>query len=167
MHNVLTGMSCFIAAFVSVNVATSATAALRSSDEYCLRRSPADRCFVVLPAIGDQPATERPPPILTRPGFQASVTVAVVRQEHLSTVSMIALLAGLLSLGCGGSALQQGTEGGSCFPNGTCMAGLACLSHLCVNAGGSDAGPADAGALNGGVRYHDNGDGTVTDTKTN
>jgi len=34
-----------------------------------------------------------------------------------------------------------GTEGGECYPNGTCNSGLTCLSGLCVDAGGS--GPGD------------------------
>ncbi|CAN5197666.1 hypothetical protein BH09MYX1_BH09MYX1_51610 [soil metagenome] len=45
----------------------------------------------------------------------------------------------------------QGSAGGSCFPNGTCNAGLSCVSDACVDlnakdAGGSDseAGPSDA-----------------------
>jgi hypothetical protein len=36
-------------------------------------------------------------------------------------------------VGCGGDSKAAGTEGGSCYPNDTCNAGLTCASHLCVN----------------------------------
>jgi hypothetical protein len=39
---------------------------------------------LLLLAIGDHPATERPLPVESRPEFQASMAVAVVRQEHLA-----------------------------------------------------------------------------------
>ena len=36
--------------------------------------------------------------------------------------------------GCGSSGGgEAGTEGGPCYPNGTCNSGLECLSNLCVN----------------------------------
>lgn len=46
------------------------------------------------------------------------------------------------------SGPAQGAEGGSCFPNGTCNAGLACLSNLCVNAApdAGDSGAPDTGS---------------------
>lgn len=61
-------------------------------------------------------------------------------------------LALLAMAGCGGA--ERGTERGVCFPNGTCNAGLTCLSNVCVAAGGdssavetgADAAGADAGA---------------------
>lgn len=44
------------------------------------------------------------------------------------------------------SSSPQGGEGQACYPNGTCNAGLTCLSKLCVNAGGQDSGTGtDAG----------------------
>lgn len=42
------------------------------------------------------------------------------------------------------SGPKQGEEGGACYGNGTCNAGLECLSQLCVNPGvdgGGDAAP--------------------------
>src|SRR5258708_28435407 len=37
------------------------------------------------------------------------------------------------------SAPSPGGEGQACYPNGTCNAGLSCLSHTCVVLPGSDA----------------------------
>jgi hypothetical protein len=50
--------------------------------------------------------------------------------------------------GNGGSA--DGTEGARCYPNGTCNAGLSCLSHLCVDAGGGAGGTSGSGGTAGG-----------------
>lgn len=48
-----------------------------------------------------------------------------------------------------GGGPATGTEGGACYPNGTCNAGLSCLSKLCVKApvenSGCSVGPADLG----------------------
>lgn len=63
-----------------------------------------------------------------------------------ATASSLGLLVALL-VGCGGgdSAPADGEERGPCYGNGTCNAGLTCLSDVCVRA--PDAGPpADAGA---------------------
>jgi hypothetical protein len=46
--------------------------------------------------------------------------------------------------GCGSSGPATGSEGGSCYGNGTCNAPLVCLSELCVRLPGDDAGM-DAG----------------------
>jgi len=46
-------------------------------------------------------------------------------------------------LGCGNTekrSCEEGTEGCACFANDTCMPGLTCLSHLCVNADGLGLG---------------------------
>jgi formylglycine-generating enzyme len=54
--------------------------------------------------------------------------------------------------GAGGAAeagKEPGTEGGPCYGNGTCNAGLTCYSNLCVNAGFGGSG-GDAGAVEGG-----------------
>jgi hypothetical protein len=40
----------------------------------------------------------------------------------------------------GGGGAADGTEGGACYGNGTCNAGLSCLSHLCVMAPKSSGG---------------------------
>lgn len=50
----------------------------------------------------------------------------------------------------GASAKHQGTEGAACFPNGTCMDGLVCLSNLCVDAGGSGGTAGVAGVAGAG-----------------
>jgi hypothetical protein len=54
----------------------------------------------------------------------------------------------------GASGKPDGTEGGSCYGNGTCNTGLTCLSHLCVMAPKSSGGcgcalggPRDASAI--------------------
>jgi hypothetical protein len=72
---------------------------------------------------------------------------------------LFALGAAIVMLGCGGDGPAAGVEGGPCYPNGTCNAGLICLATSCgrvdfdgggVNAG--DAGPPDGpdtGALIG------------------
>jgi hypothetical protein len=62
----------------------------------------------------------------------------------------LALTASLLPA-CGSSSKPAGTEGGACYGNDSCNAGLSCLSHLCVDASGfvapgGDAGNSDASA---------------------
>ena len=48
-------------------------------------------------------------------------------------------------------ATEAGAERGACFPNGTCYAGLVCISELCVNPNAaSDAGPGGGGGGVGG-----------------
>lgn len=68
-----------------------------------------------------------------------------------------------ISIGCGGaSGRRAGDEGGGCYANGTCNAGLTCLSTLCVrvpldagaggHSGGGGAGaPEDGGAAGAAV----------------
>jgi hypothetical protein len=58
---------------------------------------------------------------------------------------MVALLAPVDS--CGGSSANQGGVRQNCYPNGTCNAGLACLSNVCVSpgTGGADGGAAGVG----------------------
>jgi len=47
------------------------------------------------------------------------------------------LVAAAVGIACGGAAQRcMGKEQCACYPNGTCDAGLSCLSNLCVNAGG-------------------------------
>jgi hypothetical protein len=66
------------------------------------------------------------------------------------------LIAGLVSgLGCGDSkgGIADGVEKGACYPNGTCNAGLSCLSELCVATTGKDGGgirSAGSGGSGGG-----------------
>ena len=65
-------------------------------------------------------------------------------------VAAAALVLALVGVASCSSSPDQGTEGGACFPNGTCNAGLTCLSNLCVKEtpaeGGIDSGGADAAA---------------------
>lgn len=84
----------------------------------------------------------------------------------------MALLSFLGALSCSGGATNApaaGSERGPCYGNGTCNAGLTCLSELCVvstsgtptdagsavdaavDAGLSDSGPADVGPLDTGA----------------
>jgi hypothetical protein len=55
-------------------------------------------------------------------------------------------LLAVLLLGCGSAV---GEERGPCYGNGTCNAGLACLSGLCVST--ADGGAADGGGADGGT----------------
>ena len=50
--------------------------------------------------------------------------------------------------GCGGGGKAAGSEGGACYPNSTCNAGLACLSKLCVvpSGGGGRSGSGTGGS---------------------
>lgn len=52
------------------------------------------------------------------------------------------------SVGCGGGG-QQGIEGATCYPNGTCHAGLVCRQNICVRPGSDAALPQDGGAQPG------------------
>jgi hypothetical protein len=66
-------------------------------------------------------------------------------------VHRVVILLALLAAACGGgsSSAPAGTETGPCYPNGTCNAGLLCLSNLCVRPGDGgipDAGPPDGPA---------------------
>lgn len=61
--------------------------------------------------------------------------------RKLFCLSIVSLVCGLFAA-CGPSA---GTEGGACYPNDTCNDGLLCLSNLCVQPPGMDAGTPDAG----------------------
>jgi hypothetical protein len=66
-------------------------------------------------------------------------------------LSLAVLVAGLLPA-CGGSSSKPtGSESGPCFSNGTCDAGLTCVSQVCVNLGG--AGGA-AGGSTGAAGTH-------------
>jgi len=56
-----------------------------------------------------------------------------------------------LTHGCGGSSPATGTEGSHCYGNGTCNAGLACFSNLCVNPNPIDASAATGGRGIGGA----------------
>jgi hypothetical protein len=51
----------------------------------------------------------------------------------------------------GDAGPRQGEENGSCFPNGTCNAGLACVLPGRCERATSDAGPADTGVLDARV----------------
>ncbi len=50
--------------------------------------------------------------------------------KHLA---LAILVAGLSSAGCGQKSPAVGTERGACYGNGTCNAGLMCMSDLCVS----------------------------------
>lgn len=101
-------------------------------------------------------------------------------QIHRSRALVLGLtlaLTGALCLACSDeSGPEAGTEGGACYPNGTCNAGLSCFSNLCVRAQPGDAkvspdhgndhdmGPADGPvALEGSTPTPDKG--PAPDTK--
>ncbi len=82
----------------------------------------------------------------------------LVRARWLLGIASIGSALGLTAIACGQSQTSAqpatGSERGACFPNNTCLAGLTCLSDLCVNDparsdttdGSVDAGPTpDAG----------------------
>lgn len=52
-------------------------------------------------------------------------------------LAFLFVVAACVSIGCDGSTTRQGGERQDCYPNGTCNAGLICLSNLCVNGGGT------------------------------
>ncbi len=54
--------------------------------------------------------------------------------SHILKIQLLGLsLAAVFGAGCGDDEKLQGTEGGACFPNGTCNLGLECRSNLCVD----------------------------------
>jgi hypothetical protein len=64
-------------------------------------------------------------------------------RDNLRPTAVVAIVLGAI-VGCHDSGGGAGTERAACYPNGTCNAGLACLSDVCVRA--PDGGtPADAG----------------------
>src|SRR6266542_1127246 len=73
--------------------------------------------------------------------------MAVTRNAHWLLVGLATSL-----FRCGGNSVGPAVrdERGSCYPNGTCNAGLSCFSNKCVRysggIGGSDAGAATGGA---------------------
>lgn len=76
-------------------------------------------------------------------------------------------LALLVACGGGGGGQEPGTEGGPCYPNGTCNDGLDCVANVCVNPsnpldviGGTDVN-------DNGFSPTDNGEDTATDTTEN
>ncbi len=69
----------------------------------------------------------------------------------MSRCFLVTLLLSALSAACGSSSPSQGGVGQACFPNGTCNAGLACLSNLCVNATGAGGAAGTSGAAGTGV----------------
>ncbi len=56
----------------------------------------------------------------------------------------------LATAACGASTPESGTERGPCYPNGTCNAGLSCLSDLCVERSADGGAVGDGGTTDGG-----------------
>jgi hypothetical protein len=78
--------------------------------------------------------------------------------------SFTALVFATLALGCSGApAPRAGTEGGACFPNDTCNAGLTCLSTFCVRVvlPGADGGLDGGAGMDGAAGTDASGDGSV------
>ena len=42
------------------------------------------------------------------------------------------MIAAALVIGCNNPTTPEGTEGGRCYANNTCNAGLTCVSSVCV-----------------------------------
>ncbi len=61
-------------------------------------------------------------------------------------VTVVSLLAAAALLGACSSEKEPGTEGGECYGNGTCNAGLICAYTYCVRIPDAYARPADAAA---------------------
>jgi hypothetical protein len=67
-----------------------------------------------------------------------------------SSLALRLLVGAAVGAGCG-SPTKQGAERQDCYPNGTCNAGLVCLSNVCVSPGGTaGAGGASGGGGSGG-----------------
>ncbi len=84
----------------------------------------------------------------TRSSCYGRGTMRSFLRSVLGVALAVTLTAAALG-GCGSSSKASGTVGGPCFTNGTCNAGLECLSNLCVQpagAGGSGGAPGSAGA---------------------
>jgi hypothetical protein len=66
-----------------------------------------------------------------------------LKEETMRNSRLLMLVAALLLAMCAAcsddDAKEAGTEGGPCFPNGTCMEGLTCASDLCVKMAGDAA----------------------------
>ena len=59
-----------------------------------------------------------------------------MKSENAVGLGLVLTLAATLAVACGAATKAEGTEGGPCYGNDSCNAGLACLSHLCVDATG-------------------------------
>jgi len=59
-----------------------------------------------------------------------------MKSDNAVGFGLVFALATALAAACGAAPKAEGTEGGPCYGNGSCNAGLACLSHLCVDASG-------------------------------
>jgi hypothetical protein len=71
-------------------------------------------------------------------------------QENFVARWVVALAAlGWSALGCGGSSGGAGAERQACYANGTCNAGLTCLSKVCVAPAGQGGHGGTAGAGGG------------------
>src|SRR5450432_593071 len=66
----------------------------------------------------------------------------------------VVMLAGATSIvACGSTplAMPPGSEGGSCYGNGSCNVSLTCYSNICVRVTGADAGAGQDGSQDDGV----------------
>src|SRR5262245_35687859 len=67
-------------------------------------------------------------------------------------VFLVSGVAAAIAAGCSDGDKQQGGERQDCYPNGTCNAGLVCLSNACVDPGPSGGGGTGGVAGIGGSR---------------
>src|SRR3984957_15341073 len=72
----------------------------------------------------------------------------------LASLSAVLLALFSCSSGGGSSTPSAGSDGASCYPNGTCNAGLSCVGNVCVGTdGGGSGGGSGGGACAGQATY--------------
>jgi hypothetical protein len=104
--------------------------------------------------------------------------VEAVKRDHafgttarVTTVILALWGASAACSGASGAPAQAGSEGGDCYPNGTCNSGLSCFSNICANenpdrspnrssSSGSSSG-GSSGSSSGAVSDGGRGDGAV------
>jgi hypothetical protein len=76
--------------------------------------------------------------------------MSAIKAGKKLVLALLTLAAPLL-VGCGSATVQQGSQGARCYPDGTCTAGLVCLSDLCVQPAGQGgtSGSSDASGIGG------------------
>lgn len=95
--------------------------------------------------IPDQKVT-KPDQKVIKPDTTASPDLTSTKKDG----NVTKIDGGVTKKDSGKTGPAAGTEGGACYPDNTCNAGLSCLSKLCVKApaeesSGCSVGPADLG----------------------
>src|SRR5947207_3098509 len=81
-----------------------------------------------------------------------------MHRERAAAIVLTGVLAAW-PIGCGSDSGGHGANGQSCYPDGTCNAGLMCLSRICVPTGSGGAG-GDVGGNGGAAAGAGGGSGT-------